>query len=197
MSFSTNMNTMFGSNPYPAPKAVIPETTICEHCDRTLMTKDWAAHKNSKKHRENEIKAAETAKLDAKGIGATADTNGTALTANGAKDYATDEWIASNKVSHANGNDHHPHYSALLASNLDGTFEKSPAKNAGGCFNCGQQGHRKAECPNPNSTVGNGGIECRKCHNGTFIFFPSILSHLSILSTCALGLYIGAHSTKS
>lgn len=30
--------------------------TYCELCDRTLPTKDWQAHKNSKKHREAEAK---------------------------------------------------------------------------------------------------------------------------------------------
>ena len=39
------------SNPYPKPKDVQADFTVCELCDRSIKTKDWTAHKNSKKHR--------------------------------------------------------------------------------------------------------------------------------------------------
>lgn len=40
-------------NPYGAMKAVQPLVTICETCDRSILTKDWLAHSTSKKHRQN------------------------------------------------------------------------------------------------------------------------------------------------
>lgn len=49
--------TVFGSNPYGSFKEVTPEWTECEVCERKLKTRDWTAHKNSKKHRENEKNA--------------------------------------------------------------------------------------------------------------------------------------------
>ena len=49
------------SHPYPAARDTVPMYTECEICDKTLLTRDWASHKNSKKHREKEtaLKAGE------------------------------------------------------------------------------------------------------------------------------------------
>src|SRR6188768_3687379 len=42
------------ANPYGKPRDIQPTYTTCELCTRTIMTKDWSAHKNSKGHRKNE-----------------------------------------------------------------------------------------------------------------------------------------------
>lgn len=43
-----------GANPYPPARDKDPDVFICEICDRRIGSKDWTAHKNSKKHRANE-----------------------------------------------------------------------------------------------------------------------------------------------
>src|SRR4051794_23419561 len=42
------------ANPYPPPKQQIPRVTLCELCDRHILTKDFQGHKVSKKHRAAE-----------------------------------------------------------------------------------------------------------------------------------------------
>jgi hypothetical protein len=42
------------SNPYAPAKEYVAQTTLCELCNITMKTRDWAAHKNSKKHRAAE-----------------------------------------------------------------------------------------------------------------------------------------------
>jgi cellular nucleic acid-binding protein len=50
-------------NPYASARDIQPLKTTCEICERTIFTKDWPAHKNSKAHRklEDDIKDKENA----------------------------------------------------------------------------------------------------------------------------------------
>lgn len=49
-SYGSGLN-IIGSNPYPQARDKDPDNFLCELCDRTIGSKDWSAHKNSKKHR--------------------------------------------------------------------------------------------------------------------------------------------------
>jgi cellular nucleic acid-binding protein len=125
--------------------------TECELCDRTMPTKDWNSHKNSKKHRQAEAKEKEgTQGNNATGFagdsaGFTADTGG--FTADGAAgDFASsdnDAWASSgNNADWGNGN---------LGINTDAsTFDNNTGGGGGGdraCYGCGEMGHQKRECP--------------------------------------------------
>jgi len=49
------------SNPYPQARTIVPKNTECELCERTILTKDWSAHKNSTRHKILEEKEANDA----------------------------------------------------------------------------------------------------------------------------------------
>jgi hypothetical protein len=144
------------SNPYPRPKEHIPMNTTCELCDRTMPTKDWPSHKNSKKHRAAEAKENGTA-TGTNGNGFGGDAAGfTADGGFGGNDNfgaATD----GNDGWNSTGND------AGWGSGAT-TGTSSYGNNTGGggdraCFGCGQTGHQKRDCPS-----GGGGGGDRACY---------------------------------
>jgi cellular nucleic acid-binding protein len=132
--------------------------TTCELCTRTMPTKDWAGHKNSKKHHEAEAKEKDAAEgknttsfggdaseftADAGSFGAGNDTFGNASTGN-------DTWGMS-------GND------VTWGSNA-GTSTYGNNPGTGGdraCFGCGKTGHQKRDCPQGGS--GGGDRVCYGC----------------------------------
>jgi cellular nucleic acid-binding protein len=134
--------------------------TTCELCDRTMPTKDWNGHKNSKKHREAENKekaANEPANQNGFGGdsgGFTADTGGFGNDSFGtttAVDTGIDGW-----GSGGGGWD----------SNATGGASSFGNTNTGGgggdraCYGCGQTGHQKRDCP----SGGSGGGGDRACY---------------------------------
>lgn len=136
------------SNPYPRPKEHVPNITVCELCDRSIPTKDWNGHKNSKKHREAETKEKEAAgdKKNANDFG------GDSAGFQAEDSFGGNTFAASTSVDGAwNNND-------FGASNYGNTT--SGGDSSGGCYSCGQSGHQKRDCP---QVGGGGGRECYGC----------------------------------
>lgn len=150
------------SNPYPRPKTQVPILTTCELCDKTMFSKDWQGHKNSKKHRKAEAKEkAEADGTDTNGFGGdfagfTAETGGFGSTGDAftSTTTANDAWASS-------GND-----SGWGSGGFDtsaGTSSNGNNNSGGGdraCYGCGETGHQKRDC----SKGGSGGGD-RACFN--------------------------------
>jgi cellular nucleic acid-binding protein len=167
------------SNPYPRPKEHVALVTECEVCNRTMPTKDWPSHKNSKKHRQAEAKDKEAA--EGKGnntigfggdtAGFTADTGG--FTVDGAAGDPTnsgnDTWATSGNDTAWGGKD--------FNTNTDTSTFGNGTGGGGGdraCFGCGEIGHQKRECPKGGGgggdracfSCGDTGHQKRDCPNG-------------------------------
>jgi cellular nucleic acid-binding protein len=131
------------SNPYPKPKVQQPYLTNCELCDRIIPTKDWNAHKNSKKHRESEAKdRAKAGGTDINGFGGdatgfTADTGGnnftsTTATDSGGAPAADAAWGAAD-------------FGANIGTS--GYVNNNSGGGGRACFGCGSEDHQKRDCP--------------------------------------------------
>ena len=155
--------------------------TTCELCERTMPTKDWTSHKNSKKHRAAEAKekaANEPAKendfggdsagftADAGGVGGDTwgggDTFGTTTSGNDA--WGSGGGFDNNASSYGNtgggGGDR-----ACFGCGQTGHQKRDCPSGGGGggdraCFGCGQTGHQKRDCPSGGS---GGGQACFNC----------------------------------
>jgi hypothetical protein len=128
------------ANPYPRAKEHIPRMTLCELCNRSLPTKDWPGHKNSKKHRQAEAKE--------RGDN---DNNNANEFANAANEFGFGDAFTTTNTS---GND--------AWGSGDG-FTSYNTNSGGGdsdraCFGCGETGHQKRDCPK-----GSGGQACYNC----------------------------------
>ncbi|KAF2017917.1 hypothetical protein BU24DRAFT_440690, partial [Aaosphaeria arxii CBS 175.79] len=132
MGRPVNMGYIAGmpSNPYPKPKEVQALNTTCEVCDRVIKTKDWLAHKNSKKHRQAEEKVKENLQPAQAPI---ADDAGNVATDNG---FSNDGGWGT--VGDSFGDDATAGYHAQRGA-IEG--------GAGGCYLCGEDGHMKRDCP--------------------------------------------------
>jgi cellular nucleic acid-binding protein len=131
------------ANPYPRPKEQMSIYTECELCKRTMLTRDWAGHKNSKKHRELEAKD----KVEAEG---TTD-----------KPWGTDfDGFTGNATGNDSfgGGDTFGTNTTISNDVWGGSFDNNTARantrnNIGGgggdraCFGCGETGHTKRDCP--------------------------------------------------
>jgi cellular nucleic acid-binding protein len=149
------------SNPYSRPKEIAPLNTTCELCDRTMPTKDWPSHKNSKKHRQAELaeKASSDNKAGINTFGADAagftPDNGGETPSNAAA--GGDAWGST-----GNGD----------SWNISGGFTTTSSSGYGGgnntrggaddraCFNCNEPGHQKRDCPKGSSGGGQGCFNC-------------------------------------
>jgi cellular nucleic acid-binding protein len=163
--------------------------TTCELCTRTMPTKDWASHKNSKKHREAEAKEKEAAGCNnttsfgsdaagftaVAGFGAGNDTFGTTTTGNdawttsdndanwgsnaGASTYGNNAGAGDNRACFGCGNTGHQK-------------RDCPQGGSGGgdrtCFGCGLTGHQKRDCPNGGG--GSGDQACFNCGEVGYVF---------------------------
>jgi cellular nucleic acid-binding protein len=164
------------SNPYPRPKEHVALVTECELCNRTMPTKDWPSHKNSKKHRQAEAKDKETA--EGKGnntigfggdtAGFTADAGG--FTADGAADNSgnsgNDTWATSGNDTAWGGGD--------FGNNTNTSTYGNGTGGGGGdraCFSCGDTGHQKRDCPNGGGGggYGGGGQACFNCGEDGYV----------------------------
>jgi hypothetical protein len=177
------------SNPYPRPKVQQPYVTTCELCDRSIQTKDWVSHKNSKKHREAEAnEKAKTEDTNTNGFngdaaGFTADTGGfssgsdafTTTTSNtdgwgtsgdnaawGAGDFS----INTGTSGYANNNSGGGGGRACFGCGSEGHQKRDCPQGGGGgggdraCYGCGETGHQKRDCPKAGS---GGGQACFNC----------------------------------
>ncbi|KAF2737166.1 hypothetical protein EJ04DRAFT_594089 [Polyplosphaeria fusca] len=151
-----------GSNPYPQPKDVKSCFTTCEVCDRSLMSKDWVPHKNSKKHRA--LEQAEKDKENGKTVGA--GINESNAWGDGGNDTAQTWGDGGNDTAQAWGDG-----GADNGGTTDNAFgngaDTGDKKFGGACYGCGQEGHSKRNCPN--SSGGQGCFNCAKprgaCYN--------------------------------
>lgn len=133
--------------------------TACELCDRTIFTKDWPAHKNSKKHREAEVKdKAANEPVQINGFGG--DSGGyTADTGAGAS--AGDAWGGGDTFGTTSTADD----GGWGADDFNTSSGFGGAKTGGGggdraCYGCGQTGHQKRDCPSGGGGGGNGCFNC-------------------------------------
>ena len=133
-------------NPHLNVRKPEPGITICETCDnRQLKTKDWPAHKASKKHRanedairnkENEPVSGSTTASDSWGGGETTTNFG----GDGAWNDAPSAGFSNDPTPSTRG--------------VGGGFR-------GACYGCGLEGHSKRDCPT--SAGGGGRGNCYNC----------------------------------
>jgi cellular nucleic acid-binding protein len=145
------------ANPYHRAKESVPGFTFCELCERKLLTKDWATHKQSKKHRAAEDREREDAEKLKNPTGLGGDSTGFDSTDPFTAASGNDGWAATGGDT-TSGNDG-------WGSGGDCTTTKTYTNNGGGggdraCFGCGQTGHQKRDCP---SGGGGGGNACFNC----------------------------------
>lgn len=144
-----NMPPGMASNPYNRPKEQMPIKTLCELCNRTVNTRDWPQHKNSKAHRA--LEQAEKYKENAK-----SNNNGTDSWGGVGSGFTPDGDF--NLASADSGND------GWGSSGSFGNTQSSSGygnKTGGGggdraCFGCGEVGHTKRDCPKAGSSGGGG-----------------------------------------
>jgi cellular nucleic acid-binding protein len=176
------------SNPYPRPKEHVAMNTTCELCERTMPTKDWPSHKNSKKHRAAEAK--EKAEADGTNdIGFGGDAVGfTAATGFGGNDnFGTtntggDAWgsggFNTNAGTSSYGNNAGGGDRVCFGCGEIGHQKRDcPSGGSGGggggggggaCYGCGEEGHQKRDCPNGGG--GGGGQACFNCGEVGYVF---------------------------
>lgn len=130
--------------------------TTCELCDRTMPTKDWNGHKNSKKHREAEAKdkvanEPEDNAFGGDSAGFTTDTGAAGGDPHGNGTFTTTTTAGNDAWGTGDGFNNN----AGFTNNTGGG-----GGNDRGCFTCGEQDHQKRECP---SNAGGAGRNCFSC----------------------------------
>jgi cellular nucleic acid-binding protein len=172
------------SNPYPKAKEHVARISLCELCDREILTKDWNGHKNSKKHCEAEAKEREELEKaknpagtfggDATSFGGGNEFSGTnefgsgGDTFGGATTTANDGWGSAGDFSTANTTSYNSNGGggdrACFGCGQTGHQKRDCPSGGGGgggdraCFGCGMTGHQKRDCPQ-----GSGGQACFNC----------------------------------
>ncbi|KAF3002576.1 hypothetical protein E8E13_008099 [Curvularia kusanoi] len=124
------------SNPYHTMKERLPLKTLCETCNRTINTRDWPIHKNSKGHRANEQhqKDKENGKVT--------------------KDSST----AFGFDTSGDGG-----FEIAPTGSFSNDSYGKQAGGSGACFGCGEVGHNKRDCPSSAGGYGGGGSGDRAC----------------------------------
>lgn len=141
-------------NPYPAPKVLQPGRTWCELCERDMATREWATHKNSKKHRKAEDKEKGDASTTNDAFFGGGSTNFDGDTAN---DNFTSASVDNNDEWNAVGG-----FDAFDDSKP--TYKKTDGGGGGnGCFVCGDTTHQKRDCPQGGSGGAGSDQACFKC----------------------------------
>lgn len=154
------------ANPYGKPKDIQPKYTLCELCDRTIETKDWGAHKNSRAHRKKEGLKTGVQTNESTGVANENRNNGFSSADGGwgADMTSTQDggWSSNDNAGPGNG-------SFDSGSFGNGSFNSSGfASNGnarggpgGACYGCGEVGHTKRDCPR--NSGGRGGGGCYHC----------------------------------
>jgi hypothetical protein len=172
-----NMPPGMASNPYNGMKEQVPRNTLCELCDRTIKTRDWPQHKNSKVHRalEKAEKGKENSKTNSNGIdngseeasGFTPDGDfNLASTGSGNDGWGSSSGFGNNQGSSGYGNKTGGGGGDRACFGEVGhTKRDCPKGGASGgdraCFGCGEVGHNKRDCPKGGS--GGGSQACFNC----------------------------------
>ncbi|KAF2627665.1 hypothetical protein BU25DRAFT_341387 [Macroventuria anomochaeta] len=186
-----NLHPGMASNPYRSMKEQVPLRTLCELCNRTINTRDWPMHKNSKAHRALEQAGKDKENTKAKNNG-TDNWGGetSSFTPDGefnlaSVDSGNDGWGTGggggNRACFGCGEIGHtkrdcPKSGAsgdracFACGEVGHTKRDCPKGGSGGagqaCFNCGNEGHRKMDCPEPlKPRAGGGGGGGRACFN--------------------------------
>jgi cellular nucleic acid-binding protein len=163
------------ANPYGKPREIQPTNTECEVCNRTIKTKDWNAHKNSKGHRkkeddvkpkENQIPGSDNWSANASGAqddawgsgGGGFDTSGDVGESwGGSGGFAGDNTNGNARGGGGGGGCH--------KCGETGHIKRDCPQGGGGddraCYGCGVVGHTKRECPQGG---GGGGNVCFNCN---------------------------------
>lgn len=134
-----NIYTPLESNPYQPHKTVEAKYTLCETCERNIESKDWPAHQAGKKHQK--------AKKEKE-----------------AKEAAAKKPVQEDKVADWGDqvNDDAAQQEEAGWNDENGFTSTAPSKNKGlngTCYNCGEPGHMKADCPQPPKGGGGGGSQ--------------------------------------
>ncbi|RMZ67511.1 zinc knuckle [Pyrenophora seminiperda CCB06] len=159
------MNSTLVANPYPPPKQQMPRVTLCELCDREILTKDFHGHKVSKAHRAAEEKYRQEVEKAKNSTGSGDDSGFHDNTESG----GNDTWGSSDATN--TGNDGFSTKTSNYKNNnggddptcygcgMTGHQKRDCPQGSGGqaCFNCGEVGHRKMECNAPRKPMGGGG----------------------------------------
>lgn len=173
-------------------KEQVPQKTLCELCGRTLNTRDWPQHKNSKAHRALEQK--EKDKENTKGnpnSGADAwggEASGFAPT-DGFNIAPTESgdggWGASADSSNAFSSSGYGNKTgggggdrACFGCGEVGHNKRDCPKGGSGggvraCFGCGEVGHTKRDCPKGGS--GGGGQACFNCGQEGYVIMLTMI----------------------
>jgi cellular nucleic acid-binding protein len=136
------------ANPYGKPRDIQPTHTTCELCDRTIKTKDWNAHKNSKAHRkkEEDLKPKENRAV---GFGDTSGNDVFGTEPAWGNDVGGEQDVGWG----VGGGD-----SGFGDSSGFGASSTNTRGGGGACYGCGEMGHSKRDCPK-----GSGRGACYNC----------------------------------
>jgi cellular nucleic acid-binding protein len=178
------------SNPYPTLRDTQPFNTVCELCDRTIQTKDWQSHKNSKGHRKLEeavrskenVRNNEAAEGDENSGGKSNAFSAPDAWGSGGFGTSTTDDTGFDDGDGGIGGNMRKFKGACYGCGEEGHSKRDCPKSGGGraCFNCGQAGyvsllltcstttnicvrHNKVDCPNPRQGGGSGSD--RACYN--------------------------------
>ena len=159
-----NLPPGMASNPYQGMKVQTPLKTTCELCNRTINTRDWPMHKNSKAHRglEQAEKDKENAKNNIHSTTAVgADTFGFSRSPVDSNSHGRDNSGGAFGFGNQTGGGDRACFGCGEIGHSKRDCPHGGGGNAGACFSCGEVGHNKRECPNG----GGGGTGDRACYS--------------------------------
>ena len=188
-----NLHPGMASNPYRSMKEQVPLKTLCELCDRTINTRDWPMHKNSKAHRalEQAEMHKENAKASDNNVTDTWGAEASSFTPDSDFNLAStnsgnDGWGASDGSNNTFGTSSYGNKTGggggdracFGCGEVGHTKRDCPKGGASGdraCFGCGEVGHTKRDCPKGGS--GGGGQACFNCGNEGYVLVLRLTDH--------------------
>ncbi|KAL5397564.1 hypothetical protein PMIN03_002143 [Paraphaeosphaeria minitans] len=179
-TFGPALNTI-GDNPYASARHKKPDFHTCKACDRTISSKDWAAHNSSKKHFacEDEMRRAAKKPVDTKSPAMDKEANIVSFAQGAWKQDDGAPYLRGDETDVCYGCGESGHFKRECPNRTAGSgrdacygcgkqgHQKRDCPDRGGnlCFTCGMPGHRKADCPAaPQARQGGGaGQQCFNC----------------------------------
>lgn len=188
-----NIHPGMASNPYQGMKEQVPLKTLCELCNRTLNTRDWPVHKNSKAHRalEEKEKGKENGQARSNHYSTGWGGDASAMPADDGLNFASTPSGINGWGTFANStNSFDPSgYGKQTGGGGGGdracygcgqtghTKRDCPTGGAGGdraCYGCGETGHTKRDCP---KMASGGGQACFNCGMEGYVLILSLIEH--------------------